>query len=82
MVAEVTLTVAAPGLMKNDPYSYLANRFVVRVSTNGYPALSKNGSFSYKPKPGYVGTDKFTYRDVRGLVFSSAVTVTINVKAA
>lgn len=77
-----TLTVAAPGVLSNDAYSYLAKAMIVRGAANGYVALSKSGAFTYKPKTDFVGTDAFTYRAVRGPVISSAVKVTITVKAS
>ena len=47
---------------------------------HGTVVLNADGSFVYTPKPGYVGTDTFTYKLTRGGETSPEATVTIIVK--
>ncbi|MEQ1845807.1 MAG: ELWxxDGT repeat protein, partial [Nitrospira sp.] len=55
----------------------------VRVSgpTKGTLTLNANGTFTYRPNAGFIGTDSFTYRASDGLVTSNLATVTITVRA-
>ncbi|CUS37543.1 hypothetical protein COMA1_40108 [Candidatus Nitrospira nitrosa] len=55
----------------------------VRVSgpTNGTLTLNSNGTFTYRPNTGFVGTDSFTYRASDGTATSNLATVTITVTA-
>jgi hypothetical protein len=46
---------------------------------NGHLDLSSDGSFVYTPRPGFEGTDSFSYYAFDGLVLSNLATVTINV---
>jgi hypothetical protein len=80
----VPLAVEAPGLIAND-LDLDGDDFV--FSSFSQPAHGRltravtNGSFTYEPDPGFVGTDAFTYtaRDVRG-ARSGETTVTIQVR--
>ena len=58
------LTVGAPGLRANDADADGDPLAVVVVSgpANGTLAPNADGSFTYTPAPGFVGTDTFTYR--------------------
>ena len=47
---------------------------------NGTARFSSNGSFTYKPNPGFQGADTFTYRVSDGLISSNTATVTITVQ--
>jgi hypothetical protein len=47
---------------------------------HGTVVLQADGSFVYTPKPGFVGTDTFTYKLTRGGETSPEATVTIIVK--
>ena len=51
--------------------------------TNGTLTLNPDGTFSYTPTSGYVGTDSFTYRltNERGGVTTATATATITVNA-
>lgn len=49
--------------------------------TNGTLTLNANGTFTYKPKLGFTGTDRFTYRASDGTATSNVATVTITVTA-
>lgn len=55
----------------------------VRVSgpTKGTLTLNANGTFTYRPNAGFIGTDSFTYRASDGLLQSNLATVTITVTA-
>ncbi len=50
--------------------------------THGSLTLDANGSFSYTPVAGFVGTDSFKYVPTDGLTTGYGTTVTINVTAA
>ena len=49
------------------------------LPSNGTVDLGTDGSFTYVPAPGYVGSDSFTYIVSDGNTTSAAETVTINV---
>lgn len=81
MAQGTTLTVAAPGVLANDSSgSGLGSTAVLASSvSHGTLSLQSNGSFTYTPASGYVGTDTFTYQaSVSGLL-SNVATVTISV---
>lgn len=67
-----TLNVAAPGVMSNDilPTTVSLNT----GCTHGSVILNSDGSFSYTPNTGYVGTDSFIYNGNGG---TATVTITI-----
>ncbi len=79
-----TLSPSAPGLLAND---YHPEGLAVSVdSLNILPpangrltSYGSNGSFTYIPDEGFVGTDTFSYRITDGERFSSYATVTITV---
>lgn len=68
----VTLNVAAPGVMTNDiaPTTVSLNTGPI----HGSVILNADGSFSYTPDSGYLGTDLFTYDGHCG---TATVTITI-----
>jgi VCBS repeat-containing protein len=78
------LSVAAPGVLSHtsdadgDPLTINLNTGPV----NGFLNLNTDGSFSYSPKPAFVGTDSFTYTVNDGLSNSSPGIITINVTAS
>lgn len=47
--------------------------------SHGTLALNSDGTFTYTPNAGYVGTDSFTYTADDGLIVSNTATVTLNV---
>ncbi len=57
---------------ENDPITVT----LVTNVTHGTLTLNANGTYSYKPDPGYVGTDSFTYMATDGVNTSGPVTVT------
>jgi hypothetical protein len=77
------LTVAAPGVLSNDsdPDGNPLTAVKVTNPTSGSVTLNSNGSFTYSPNAGFIGTDTFTYKANDGTVDSAIVTVTINVNA-
>ena len=71
---------AANGVLANDTNAdhYLLTWSPVSGPTNGtLTAFNNNGSFSYVPNPGFIGTDSFTYNDTSGPATSNTATVTI-----
>lgn len=62
--ANQTLSVpATAGVLANDVDSVGATVVLVHVPTHGTLSLSQDGSFTYSPAAGYVGTDAFTYKN-------------------
>lgn len=78
-----TLSVAAPGVLKNDTDADGDARTAVLEAgpAHGTLKLNANGSFTYTPAAGFVGTDSFTYRATDKLQPSAPATVTIDVLA-
>src|SRR5207253_3031103 len=79
----VTLTVAAPGVLGNDSDVDGDSLTAVLVSgpAHGTLTLNANGFFSYTPAADYTGPDSFTYKASDGLVLSNLATVSLNVTA-
>ncbi len=76
-----TLTIAAPGVQTND-ISADGGAFtsvLVAGASHGTVTLGADGSFTYTPATGFVGTDHFTYQDEEGALESNVATVTIQV---
>jgi hypothetical protein len=73
------LIVEAPGVLENDddvegdPLIALLESGV----SKGTLVLNEDGSFTYTPDPGFIGTDTFTYKASDGIEFSDVATVTI-----
>ena len=80
---DVTLAIAAPGVLTNDTDVDSPSLTAALVSgpANGTLALSANGSFNYAPNSNFNGTDSFTYRASDGTANSNIATVTITVNA-
>ena len=80
---DATLSIAAAGVLSNDTDSDLNPLSAIRVvtTTHGTAMLGTNGSLTYTPNAGFVGTDSFTYVANDGTVDSNIATVTITVKA-
>lgn len=75
------LTVNAPGVLGND--SDADNDIIVSTlvtTTNGTLTLNPDGSFTYEPNPGFVGSDNFTYSacDINGACDTTNVIITVN----
>ncbi|MEM6972667.1 MAG: Ig-like domain-containing protein [Pseudomonadota bacterium] len=77
------LSVVAPGLLDNDsdPDTDPLEVFGLDDPTNGVLDLGLDGSFTYIPDQGFVGTDSFTYTLSDGRGGTDTATVTISVTA-
>ena len=74
------MTVAAPGVLGNDdsPTAAPLSAALVAGPAHGTLTLRANGSFTYTPAAGFVGTDTFTYRASNGQNSNvAAVTLTV-----
>lgn len=82
----VALTVAAPGVLANDTdpqaQAISVNSFDA-VTAHGAVACNNDGSFTYTPVSGFVGSDTWTYdiKNASGVVSTSRGTVTMTVTA-
>ncbi len=77
-----TLTVTPDiGLLVNDRdvESPTLSAELVRGASNGVVNLARDGSFTYRPAVGFIGTDSFTYRATDGEDLSLPTTVTFTV---
>ena len=76
---DTPLTIIAPGVLNNDgdPHSSTLTAHLVSGPASGIINLNVDGSFSYTPNSGFIGTDSFTYRADDGAATSNAATVTI-----
>jgi hypothetical protein len=81
-----TITVgAARGLLANDSDpdgNPLKVGSISTASTGGQLALNQDGSFTYKPAPGFVGTETFTYQASDGQALSNQASISFTVTAA
>ena len=77
------VVVPAPGVLGNDsdPDADPLTAAVASGPANGTLMLNGDGSFTYTPDPGFVGTDRFTYTASDGEATSNPATVTISVVA-
>ncbi len=74
-----TLAPPAPGVLANDHGSAIS-AYLIAAAAHGTMTLGRNGSFSYTPTHGFIGSDKFTYKAVDSSYNSSSfATVTITV---
>lgn len=73
---------AANGVLRNDtdPEGQPLTASLVTGPANGRVALNANGSFTYTPNANFFGIDAFTYRAGDGVVQSTPVTVTLDVR--
>ena len=80
---DTVLNVTAPGILANDTDADGDTLTVASVSNGpGHGTLNWNadGSISYTPNPGYVGTDSFKYKANDGETNSAKATVTITIE--
>jgi len=61
-VVPAALNAPAPGVLANDAGWYGGLLSVVNTTTNGNLTLASDGSFTYMPNGGFVGTDSFVYK--------------------
>jgi hypothetical protein len=75
---------AVRGLLWNDSdvEGSSLSAAVVSNASHGSVVMQPDGSFTYTPEAGFVGTDSFTYRVSDGELESAAATVSIVVNAA
>ncbi len=82
MDQDTVLTVTVPGVLDND--SDVDGDVLTAVLdtdvTSGTLSLNADGSFTYTPDAGFVGTDSFTYHANDGTDDSNVVTVMITVE--
>jgi uncharacterized delta-60 repeat protein len=85
---DAILTITAPGVLGNDTdvENNPLTAVLVTAPTNGTLTLNANGSFTYRPRFNFNGTDSFTYQAKEALVgapglLSNVATVTITVNA-
>ncbi|MBN2506561.1 MAG: tandem-95 repeat protein [Verrucomicrobia bacterium] len=78
---DAILTVAAPGVLRNDtdPDGDVLTAVLVMESDHGTVSLNPNGSFSYLPNWNFHGTDSFLYQAHDGTATSAPVAVTLTV---
>jgi Big-like domain-containing protein len=79
----VQLTVAPPGVMRNDSDADgdALTASLVSAGGNGSLSFAANGGFTYKSGGSFSGTVSFTYRVSDGMASSNVATVTITVSA-
>lgn len=79
---EGVLEISAPGVLQNDedPDADSVQVELVQTTSRGTLTLSPEGGFTYRPEPGFIGTDQFTYRAGDSVLWSQAATVTLEVK--
>ncbi|MBN2255472.1 MAG: tandem-95 repeat protein, partial [Deltaproteobacteria bacterium] len=77
-----SLIVAAPGVLANDIDSDGNPLTAVLVDTvsHGNLVLNSNGSFTYTPIPGYIGSDSFTYKANDGQADSGLALAALTIK--
>ncbi|MBL0743119.1 tandem-95 repeat protein [Chryseolinea lacunae] len=78
---DVTLNVAAAGVLTNDVDADgdVLTALLVSTATHGTLTFNANGSFSYVPAADYNGTDSFTYKINDGVNNSNIVTVSLTI---
>jgi hypothetical protein len=75
------LSATAPGLLEyvSDTDGAPLTVALFTGPSDGTLALDSDGTFTYTPASGYVGTDSFTYEAYDGIYYSAPATVTITV---
>jgi len=81
VVVDTVLSVSSPGVLfnDNDPNGDSLTAVLVTGAGNGNVTLNSNGSFTYTPDAGFVGSDSFTYEANDGTLDSNTATVNITV---
>jgi Bacterial Ig domain/FG-GAP-like repeat len=80
MDEDTRLTVAAPGVLGNDRDDGALTAAEVSGPAHGSLTVNRDGSFSYRPDPGFSGTDSFSYQAGDGSLHTDPATVTIEVR--
>jgi hypothetical protein len=78
---DTALVVAAPGILANDVSNGGGDLAVNLLSfpTNGHLDIRGDGSFTYTPNPGFLGTDRFTYQALNNEGRANLATVDITI---
>lgn len=73
------MTIPLPGVLSNDtdPNGDTLTAVLVSGPANGTLTLNPNGSFTFVPNPGFIGSDSFTCRASDGSALSLPVTVSL-----
>ena len=81
--AYATLAVTSPGALGNDTDANADSLWAQLMSDpmNGWVTFNADGSFTYTPDVGFIGTDSFTYMASDGQSESDEATVTITVES-
>jgi hypothetical protein len=83
---DTDLVLPAPGVLGNDGDedgdSLTVDPVPVAAPADGTVSLGSDGSFTYSPLPGFMGTDSFTYRVDDGTGRSATGVVTVTVSAS
>ncbi len=84
VAADTTLTVPGPGVLANDtdPQGDPLTATLLAEPLDGTLSLGSDGSFTYTPNAGFVGTDGFVYQAGNGYLTSDATLVSITVSPA
>src|SRR5690349_13311555 len=77
---DVTLIVAAPGVLANDGGTPAPSAHVSTLPAHGVLVMAPDGSFSYTPAADYTGPDSFQYLASNGFGPAAAATVTLTVR--
>ena len=74
-----TLTITGPGVLAGaaDPQDLPLSAVLLSGTQNGTLSLNSDGSFSYTPNSGFLGTDSFVFQATDGVVSSMSATATI-----
>lgn len=82
MSAGASLSIDVPGVLSNDtdPDGDALHALHQAGPYHGTLTLNDDGSFTYVPTPGYVGSDTFTYRAYDGSLVSAPATVTVHTR--
>src|SRR5262245_60727153 len=81
LIHDHSLSVASPGVLGNDssPGGKALSAVLQADVQHGTLGLNSNGSFTYTPAAGYVGSDGFSYKAFNGSAYSDLVEVGLTV---
>ena len=79
-----SIIVPAPGVLSNDsdPNGDSMSAALVTPASFGTISLAADGSFTYTPVPGFVGTDSFSYDTSDGQAFDNATVAIVITNAS
>jgi hypothetical protein len=79
LFANHTLTILAPGVLANDIRTEPLTAIKLSDPSHGSVTLNSDGSFTYTPSTGYIGSDGFTYKANNSLGDSNTATVSFTI---